>query len=163
MIGAIGMLRDMRAYEEVVRDLEQSKTELQEKILDLEKFEEVVVGRELKMIALEKELEASRTRSRSSGPTARELTMSPSPTACAAAATPRPLEEQIEQLEHRVRAGGGAPPRAAAHHGRPERVEPASSATSARRCSTSSRTRTGSNLRLERQPQGDDPHHGRPA
>jgi PAS domain S-box-containing protein len=57
-IGAIGILRDMRAYEQVVRDLEQSKTELQEKILDLEKFEEVVVGRELKMIALEKELES---------------------------------------------------------------------------------------------------------
>jgi PAS domain S-box-containing protein len=57
VIGAIGVLRDMRAYEDVVRDLEQSKTELQEKILDLEKFEEVVVGRELKMIALEKELE----------------------------------------------------------------------------------------------------------
>jgi PAS domain S-box-containing protein len=58
VIGAIGVLRDMREYEQVVRDLEQSKTELQEKILDLEKFEEVVVGRELKMIALEKELEA---------------------------------------------------------------------------------------------------------
>ena len=57
VIGAIGVLRDMRAYEAVVHDLEQSKTELQEKILDLEKFEEVVVGRELKMIALEKELE----------------------------------------------------------------------------------------------------------
>ena len=57
VIGAIGILRDMRAYEEVVRDLEQSRSELQEKILDLEKFEEVVVGRELKMIALEKELE----------------------------------------------------------------------------------------------------------
>src|SRR5947199_290108 len=57
VIGAIGVLRDMRAYEAVVFDLEQSKTELQEKILDLEKFEEVVVGRELKMIALEKELE----------------------------------------------------------------------------------------------------------
>jgi hypothetical protein len=42
----------------VVRDLEKSKSELQEKILDLEKFEEVVVGRELKMIALEKELES---------------------------------------------------------------------------------------------------------
>src|SRR5438034_7665498 len=28
VIGAIGILRDMRAYEEVVRDLEQSKTEL---------------------------------------------------------------------------------------------------------------------------------------
>ena len=58
VIGAIGILRDMRAYEQVVRDLEQSKIELQEKILDLEKFEEVVVGRELKMIALEKELES---------------------------------------------------------------------------------------------------------
>src|SRR5207302_1197989 len=57
VIGAIGVLRDMRAHEEAGRDLEQSKTELQEKILDLEKFEEVVVGRELKMIALEKELE----------------------------------------------------------------------------------------------------------
>src|SRR5437660_1605830 len=57
VIGAIGILRDMRAYERVVRDLEESKAELQDKILDLEKFEEVVVGRELKMIALEKELE----------------------------------------------------------------------------------------------------------
>jgi PAS domain S-box-containing protein len=57
VIGAIGVLRDMREYEQIVRDLEESKTELQEKILDLEKFEEVVVGRELKMIALEKELE----------------------------------------------------------------------------------------------------------
>jgi len=57
VIGAIGILRDMRAYELVVRDLQQSKAELQEKILDLEKFEEVVVGRELKMIALERELE----------------------------------------------------------------------------------------------------------
>src|SRR5437762_1195589 len=61
VIGAIGILRDMRSYEKVVRDLEQSKAELQEKILDLEKFEEVVVGRELKMIALEKELEQLRS------------------------------------------------------------------------------------------------------
>jgi len=53
-------LRDMREYEQVVRDLEKSKSELQEKILDLEKFEEVVVGRELKMIALERELESQR-------------------------------------------------------------------------------------------------------
>src|SRR5207245_1900208 len=60
VIGAIGILRDMRAYEQVVRDLEKSKTELQEKILDLEKFEEVVVGRGLKMIALERELESQR-------------------------------------------------------------------------------------------------------
>src|SRR3979490_1035648 len=60
VIGAIGILRDMRAYEQVVRDLEKSKTELQEKILDLEKFEEGVVGRELKMIALEKALDSLR-------------------------------------------------------------------------------------------------------
>jgi PAS domain S-box-containing protein len=60
VIGAIGILRDMRAYENAVRDLQESKAELQEKILDLEKFEEVVVGRELKMIALEKELESLR-------------------------------------------------------------------------------------------------------
>src|SRR5436189_1987831 len=40
VIGAIGILRDMRAYEQVVRDLEKSKSELQEKILDLEKCEE---------------------------------------------------------------------------------------------------------------------------
>src|SRR5438128_1869974 len=57
VIGAIGILRDMRAYEKVVRDLQESKAELQEKILDLEKFEEVVVGRELKMITLEREIE----------------------------------------------------------------------------------------------------------
>jgi hypothetical protein len=60
VIGAIGILRDMRAYERVVHDLETSRAELQEKILDLEKFEEVVVGRELKMITLEKELEKLR-------------------------------------------------------------------------------------------------------
>jgi PAS domain S-box-containing protein len=57
VIGAIGILRDMREYEKVLQDLQESKSELQEKILDLEKFEEVVVGRELKMIALEKEIE----------------------------------------------------------------------------------------------------------
>src|SRR5437899_2837313 len=64
VIGAIGILRDMREYEQVVHDLEKSKNELQEKILDLEKFEEVVVGRELKMIALEKELESLRKKSK---------------------------------------------------------------------------------------------------
>jgi PAS domain S-box-containing protein len=58
IIGAIGILRDMSEYRRVLRDLEQSKEELQEKIKDLEKFEEVVVGRELRMIALEKELKA---------------------------------------------------------------------------------------------------------
>src|SRR2546421_368500 len=35
VIGAIGILRDMRELEKVVNDLQESKAELQEKILDL--------------------------------------------------------------------------------------------------------------------------------
>ena len=60
VIGAIGIPRDMRAYAKVRRDLEESKSELQEKIRDLEKLEEVVVERELRMIALEKKAESLR-------------------------------------------------------------------------------------------------------
>src|SRR5438132_267904 len=60
VIGAIGVLHDMRDFESALRDPQRPNAELQEKILDLEKFEEVVVGRELKMIALEKELESLR-------------------------------------------------------------------------------------------------------
>jgi DNA-binding response OmpR family regulator len=52
----------VRAYEKVVRDLQASKGALQEKILDLEKFEEVVIGRELKMMSMEKELEILRAK-----------------------------------------------------------------------------------------------------
>src|SRR5256886_1871815 len=64
VIGAIGILRDMREYEQVFRDLEESKSELQEQILDLEKFEEVVVGRELKMIRSEERRVGKECRSR---------------------------------------------------------------------------------------------------
>ena len=56
VIGTIGILRDMTAYDAMVRDLERSQSTLMEKVRELEQFEEVVVGRELKMIALEKEL-----------------------------------------------------------------------------------------------------------
>jgi PAS domain S-box-containing protein len=56
VVGVIGVLRDMRSYEAVLRDLERSKADLQDKIQELEKFEEVVIGRELKMIQLEREL-----------------------------------------------------------------------------------------------------------
>src|SRR3989442_10376194 len=60
VIGVIGILREIRAYERVVRDLRASQAELQEKILDLEKLAAADVGRELKMIALEKEVESLR-------------------------------------------------------------------------------------------------------
>ena len=46
----------VRAYGTVVQDLEASKAQLQEKIVDLEMFQDVVVGRELKMMALEKQV-----------------------------------------------------------------------------------------------------------
>ncbi|MGH7229793.1 MAG: response regulator [Nitrospiraceae bacterium] len=56
IVGAIGVLRDMTAYDAAVRDLEQSRSSLIEKVQELERFEEAVIGRELKMIAMEKEL-----------------------------------------------------------------------------------------------------------
>jgi PAS domain S-box-containing protein len=46
----------VKAYGTVVQDLEVSKIQLQEKIVDLEMFQDVVVGRELKMISLEKQV-----------------------------------------------------------------------------------------------------------
>lgn len=60
VVGAIGILHDMRGYERVVRDLERSQLELQDKIIDLQQFEDVVIGRELKMIHLERELDELR-------------------------------------------------------------------------------------------------------
>jgi PAS domain-containing protein len=62
LIGALNVVQDITerkraeaARAQLVRDLERSKMELQEKIMDLQKFEDVVVGREIKMIELEKE------------------------------------------------------------------------------------------------------------
>lgn len=46
----------VKEYERVVSELERSQRSLRQKIEDMETFEEVVVGRELKMIQLEKEL-----------------------------------------------------------------------------------------------------------
>jgi DNA-binding response OmpR family regulator len=57
----------VRAYEKVVRDLQASKAALQDKILDLEKFEEVVIGRELKMMSMERELETLKAKLNETG------------------------------------------------------------------------------------------------
>lgn len=48
--------RQVERYEDVVRELETSKAELTVKVDDLEKFHDVVVGRELRMMQLEKEM-----------------------------------------------------------------------------------------------------------
>jgi hypothetical protein len=56
VIGAICILRDMRAYETSARSAGVASRASGEDPR-AEKFEEVVVGRELKMIALEKEVE----------------------------------------------------------------------------------------------------------
>jgi hypothetical protein len=41
---------------QVIRDLEASQASLKEKVEELEKFQDLTIGRELKMIQLEKEL-----------------------------------------------------------------------------------------------------------
>ena len=56
------LIQRIKEYEQVVHDLERSRAELEEKVRDLEQFEDVVVGRELKMIQLEKELELLKAR-----------------------------------------------------------------------------------------------------
>jgi len=43
-----------------VKELDTSRRELYEKVLELEKFQQVVVGRELRMVELEREIEALR-------------------------------------------------------------------------------------------------------
>jgi hypothetical protein len=45
------------SLEKRVEELQQSRLELHEKVTDLETFEDVVVGREIKMIEMEKEIE----------------------------------------------------------------------------------------------------------
>lgn len=62
LIGVLKLVQDISerkrseaAKAQLVQDLERSKFELQEKIMDLQKFEEVMVGREIKMIDLERE------------------------------------------------------------------------------------------------------------
>lgn len=56
----VAIALERRRHEEELRqalqEVEKAKAELEEKVRELENFEEVVVGRELKMIALEKEI-----------------------------------------------------------------------------------------------------------
>ncbi|MGH7233667.1 MAG: response regulator, partial [Nitrospiraceae bacterium] len=46
VIGVMGLLCDMRAYEQVIADLERTKAELDGKNLDLEAFRDIVVARD---------------------------------------------------------------------------------------------------------------------
>ena len=50
------LMKTLQENETLLRNLHQAKGHLEEKIRDLEGFQEAVIGREMKMIALEKEL-----------------------------------------------------------------------------------------------------------
>src|SRR5438477_297135 len=63
VIGAIGILRDIREYTQVVHDLEQSKSAQQEKILDPGQCEEIGVVLDQELVALEKALDGLRKKS----------------------------------------------------------------------------------------------------
>lgn len=57
MVGSMLDITQIKEQEKAIRKLNE---ELQERLSELEKFEEVVVGRELKMMQLEKEVQAFR-------------------------------------------------------------------------------------------------------
>jgi GAF domain-containing protein len=59
---ALERKRNENDLREAFQALAKAKTDLEEKVSDLESFEEVAVGRELKMIALERELAQLKTR-----------------------------------------------------------------------------------------------------
>ncbi|MBA2253378.1 MAG: PAS domain-containing protein [Nitrospirales bacterium] len=59
-IRMVGSMLDITQVKEQERAIRKLNEELQARISELEKFEEVVVGRELKMIQLEKEIERFR-------------------------------------------------------------------------------------------------------
>ena len=54
------LLQKVRDREQALHELQRSQADLQETIDELERFEDVVVGRELKMASLEKEVERLR-------------------------------------------------------------------------------------------------------
>ena len=54
------LLQKVTDYEQVMKDLRTSRASLQQAVNELERFEEVVIGRELKMASLEKEVEKLR-------------------------------------------------------------------------------------------------------
>jgi CheY-like chemotaxis protein len=56
--GMVWILSDQK----LMRELKASQSDLQDKVSDLEKFQEAVIGRELKMMELEKELKALQER-----------------------------------------------------------------------------------------------------
>lgn len=54
------LLQKIRDYEQVMKDLRASRISLQQSVNELDRFEEAVIGRELKMASLEKEVEELR-------------------------------------------------------------------------------------------------------
>ena len=60
ILGAVLVFRDVTDRRRAEQEQQKSRLELLEKVLELEQFEQAVVGRELKMMSLEQEIEALR-------------------------------------------------------------------------------------------------------
>src|SRR2546428_793333 len=108
VIGAIGILRDIRAYDQAGPDLENSKSDPQETILDLENYDKMVQAREPKLIALGNGLDSLRKKARGwelGGLVARSdmVTQDGQPAVLEPAAAASRLRAQVETLERRLR------------------------------------------------------------
>jgi len=67
VVGILCVIRDMREMKKLIEELEKSRDELQTKVKELEEFQDLAVGRELKMIELKKEIENLKEQLRSKG------------------------------------------------------------------------------------------------
>ena len=62
LVGIVGVARDMREINKLIKELEDSKAKLQERLDDLERFRKATVDREFRMEELRKTIEELKAR-----------------------------------------------------------------------------------------------------